>query len=88
MPQEWMEQITAALEPLIRRVVHDELAKEQSTAKRWMTTKEAARYVSDSANSTRSLDNLRTVGLHRIRNVGLCLYDRIEIDNLLESMKH
>lgn len=88
MPQEWMDQIVAALEPLIRHVVHDELAKDQSKAKRWMTTKEAARYVSDSANSTRSLDNLCKAGLHRIRNVGLCLYDRIEIDNLLESMKH
>lgn len=83
MPQEWMDQIVAALEPLIRHVVHDELAKDQSKAKRWMTTKEAEKYV----NGTRSLENLRDAGLHRIRNVGQCFYDRIEIDELLESMK-
>jgi hypothetical protein len=84
MPQEWMEQIAEVFQPLVQHVVHDELAKDQSKAKRWMTTKEAEKYV----NGTRSLENLRDAGLHRIRNVGQCFYDRIEIDELLESMKH
>lgn len=84
MPQEWMNQIAQVLEPLVQHVVHDEMAKDHTKAKRWMTTKEAAKYV----NGQRSLDNLRDAGLHRIRNVGQCFYDRIEIDNMLESMKH
>lgn len=83
MPQEWMEQIAEVLQPLVQHVVHDEMAKDQTKAKRWMTTKEAEKYV----NGTRSLENLRDAGLHRIRNVGQCFYDRIEIDELLESMK-
>lgn len=83
MPQEWVNQLTVVFEPLIRRVVGDEMNKRRTQVKRWLTTPEARDYV----GGRRMLENLVGKGLHKIRNVGVMIYDRNEIDQLLESMK-
>lgn len=84
MPQEWMNQLVDAIEPLIRRVVAAEMNTLRTTkVKRWLKTPEAEEYV----GGRRMLENLVDRGLHKIRNVGVMIYDRNEIDQLLESMK-
>jgi hypothetical protein len=83
MPNEWMNQLSETIEPLIRQVVGDEMNKRRKQVKRWLKTPEAEDYV----GGRRMLENLVGKGLHKIRNVGVMIYDRNEIDQLLESMK-
>lgn len=78
-----MNQLSETIEPLIRQVVGDEMNKRRKQVKRWLKTPEAEDYV----GGRRMLENLVGKGLHKIRNVGVMIYDRNEIDQLLESMK-
>lgn len=83
MPPEWMNQLSEVIEPLVRQAVADEMNKRRTQVKRWLTTPEAQDYV----GGRRMLENLVDKGLHKSRNVGVMIYDRNEIDQLLESMK-
>lgn len=64
----------------MRELLHDELLK---TSARWLDTKTAIAYV----NGPRTLQHLRDKGLRHSRVSGKLLFDRQEIDQLLESLK-
>ncbi|WP_125767296.1 hypothetical protein [Lapidilactobacillus wuchangensis] len=64
----------------IRLIFRDELLHANA---RWLDTKAAIAYV----NGVRALQHLRESGLSHSRVGGKLLYDRQEIDRLLEKMK-
>lgn len=72
-----MSEITLdQLKPVIRQIL-------LSVNSRWMTKEETEQYI----KGVRSLQFLREHGLCHSRVGGKVLFDRIEVDKLLESLK-
>jgi len=67
-------------EKQLRLIIREELA---ATNARWLNTKVAEKYV----GGTRTLQHMREDGLHSVRVGGMLKFDKMEIDERMESLK-